>query len=264
MSIRRTERPPPGRPEKSTPPFAKTSPLGKAGAKSPVRPSRRPAGDPGLHQFVSTWPLFGDAAPSFPADPAATVNELAPPSSALAALADHPGRASEVDRSGDRAQKRLTAAATAADPEWLRAASALSEWLQARIAQGSVQPLDQAAIARTWAAFCLGGATEAQILRVAHVVQRAHTAIRETPRSPQELNGAFYAAAGVLHSRLPAAIKQSMPLDRVVFVVRKLREEANAWTAIVDGTSELLGWTDYGRVHAATAIRAVLERSRGR
>jgi hypothetical protein len=30
----------------------------------------------------------------------------------------------------------------------------------------------------------------------------------------------------------------------------------------VEGTTELLGWTDYARIHAASAIRAVLERSR--
>ncbi len=53
-----------------------------------------------------------------------------------------------------------------------------------------------------------------------------------------------------------------MPFERALFVVRKLHQEADHWAAIVDGTSELLGWKDYARVHAASVIRAMIERSR--
>jgi len=262
MSMRRTERPPAARLGKSTPPLGKTAPLGKAAlGKTPARTSRRP---PAEKNFAATWPLFGDAGPAFPAHPATAVHELAPPSADLAALAGRAPPASETAKHAERERRRLASHAAPEAPEWRRAASALVEWLEARIAQGTAESVEQAAIARAWAAFCLGGATEPQILRVAHIVQRAHAAIRESPRGHQDLQAAFYAAAGVLHAGLPTPIKQRMPLDRVVYVVRMLRDEADAWTAIVQGTTELLGWADYAHVHAATAIRAVLERSRPR
>jgi len=266
MTSRRSERPTPGRLGKSTPGLGKTAPLKQPMLnKTPVRQSRRPAADPQVKNFAGTWPLFGDAAaPAFPAHPATTVHQLAPPSADLAALAGRPPPASEAGKQAERERKRLAGASTAEEPEWRRAASALADWLRIRLEQGSIEPVEQAAIARAWAAFCLGGVTEPQILRVAHIVQRAHSAIRESPRGQHDLQAAFVAAAGVLHAGLPTAIKQRMPLDRVVYVVRKLREEADPWTAIVQGTTELLGWTDYARVHAATAIRAVLERSRPR
>jgi hypothetical protein len=265
MTVRRSERPTPGRLGKSTPAFGKTTPLKQpAPGKTPARTSKRPEAAPGK-TFAATWPLFGDAgAPAFPAHPATTVHQLAPPSSDLAALAGRSMPPSAVAKQNERERKRLTNSAGPEEPEWRRAATALADWLHARLEQGSIEPVEQAAIARAWAAFCLGGVTEPQILRVAHIVQRAHSAIRESPRGQNDLQAAFQAAAGVLHAGLPTAIKQRMPLDRVVYVVRKLREEADSWTAIVQGTTELLGWTDYARVHAATAIRAVLERSRAR
>ncbi|HEY3500694.1 MAG TPA: hypothetical protein VGK73_38640, partial [Polyangiaceae bacterium] len=190
-----------------------------------------------------------------------TVHHLAPPSADLAALAERP-QPPDTTRELTAEKKRLRAAAPGAAPEWLRAARALADWLEQRVEQGTVEPIEQAAIARVWAAFCLGGVSESQILRVAHLVQRAHTAIRETPRGSLDLQAAFHAAAGVLHTGLPSAIRARMPFERAVAVIRRLREEGDEWTAIVEGTTELLGWTDYARVHAASAIRAVLERSR--
>jgi hypothetical protein len=47
-----------------------------------------------------------------------------------------------------------------------------------------------------------------------------------------------------------------------VQVVRKLRTEADAWTAVVEGATQLLGWNDYARMHAASVLRSVIERSR--
>lgn len=270
MTVRKSERPSTGRLGKSTPGLGKTpgasrtTPIVKVGT---ARASKRPPGpDPEAgRNFVATWPLFSDAqGPAFPAHPATTVHQLAPPSADLAALAGRAAPPSETAKQVERVRQKLTSPSELDTPEWHRAASSLAAWLTERIERGSVEPVEQAAIARAWAAFCLGGATEPQILRVAHIVQRAHSAIRESPRGHQDLQAAFHAAAGVLHAGLPSDIKQRMPLERVVYVVRRLREEADAWTAIVQGTTELLGWTDYARVHAATAIRAVLERSRPR
>ncbi len=144
----------------------------------------------------------------------------------------------------------------------MRAARALADWLEERISTGSVDPVEQAAIARTWAAWSMSGASEAHILRVAHLVGRAHGAIRSTPRQNQPLQAACQACAAVLHSSLPTGIRERMPFERALFVVRKLHEEADHWAAIVDGTAELLGWKDYARVHAASVLRAMIERSR--
>jgi hypothetical protein len=213
-------------------------------------------------KFEGTWPLFGEAAPSFPADPLSAFQQAAPESAELAELDRRVDLYPETTEQAELAQRTLRDSVPPMAPDWMRAARALADWLERRIATGSVEPGEQAAIARTWAAFCLGGVTEPQVLRVAHLVHRAHSAIRETPRSQTDLQAAYHAAAGVLHNGLPSVIRSRMPLERAVYVVRRLREEADAWAAIVEGTSELLGWKDYARVHAASVIRDVLERNR--
>jgi hypothetical protein len=207
-----------------------------------------------------TWPLFGQRAPSFPADPADTVHVLEPPSSVLAALAS--GKNLPSDDRGHARTRRVPQGLPADAPEWMRAARALADWLDARVERGTLSTADQSTVARTWAAFCLGGSTEAQILRVAHLVQRAHSAIRATPRGQQDLQAAYHAAAGVLHAALPTGVRERMPLERAVYVVRKLRDEVDPWAAIVEGTSELLGWKDHARTHTAALIRALLEQQR--
>ena len=135
---------------------------------------------------------------------------------------------------------------------------ALADWLEIRIRRGQVQPFEEAAIARTWAAFTLGGLTEQHILQAAKVVQRAHAAIRQVPRSG-ELQQAINACAGVLYGGLPRAVRERMPLERVVATVRMLEGEADAWAAIVEGVADIAGWRDYARIHAASVIRAVIE-----
>jgi hypothetical protein len=237
---------------------------GRLGRSTPGRGTRRQTSDvPKKRAFDATWPLFGESpGPAFPADPSAAVQGTSPPSADLKALAVQSAPSPELSRQATLERKRLRDSFPPSQPEWMNAAKALSNWLEQRIARGHVEPSEQAAIARTWAAFCLGGVTEPQIMRVAHIVQRAHRAIRDTPRQNSDLQAAIHAAAGVLHAGLPSPIRSRMPLERAVFVVRRLYEEADGWTAIVEGTTELLGWKDYARIHAASAIRAVLERSR--
>jgi hypothetical protein len=147
-------------------------------------------------------------------------------------------------------------------PEWMQAARALADWLELRIKRGQVEPVEEAAIARSWAAFSLGGLTNQEILKIARVVQRAHAAIRETPRGAAELQVAIHACAGVLYGGLPRSVRERMPLERVVATVRRLREQADAWAAMVEGTSDIAGWKDYARIHAASVIRAVVEAPR--
>jgi hypothetical protein len=212
--------------------------------------------------LAGTWPLFDEGKPgNFPADPQQTLHASSPGDVELAALDQH----DEFNDAPDSRQKNTRHARESLpplSPEWMRAARALADWLEERIRNGAIDPVEQAAIARTWAAWSLSGASEAHILRVAHLVGRAHGAIRGTPRQDQQLQAVYHAAAGVLHSSLPTAIRDRMPFERALFVVRKLHDEADHWAAIVDGTAELLGWKDYARVHAASVLRTMIERSR--
>jgi hypothetical protein len=210
-----------------------------------------------------TWPLFGDAqSQPFPVDPHQTLSPFAPPSAELRKLADSTELPPETTEQVENDARKLRESLPPAAPEWMRAARALADWLETRIASGSVDAGEQAAIARTWAAFALGGATDPQILRVAHLVHRAHVAIRDLPRDDR-LQLALRAAASVLHAGLPSRVRSRMPLERTVQVARLLHDELDAWAAIVEATSELLGWKDYARVHAASVIRAVIEKDRG-
>lgn len=216
----------------------------------------------GSSHLGATWPLFEEKEePPFPEDPKVNVTPFRPERAELEALEnelDLPESTQQVEEE----QRRLRETYPPAAPDWIRAAQAMIAWLSERVQHGSVSPIDEAAIARTWAAFALGGSTTPQIRKVAHVVSRAHTAIRETPRQERELQAAVLDCARVMHAGLPTAIRARMPLERAVQVVRALRAEPDPWAAVVAGTSELLGWTDYGRAHAAAAIRAVLAQGR--
>jgi len=212
--------------------------------------------------LAGTWPLFDEGQQgSFPADPQQTLSSSSPGELELAAL-DQRDEFNDTPDSRRKNTRRARESLPPLSPEWMRAARALADWLEERIQNGTVDAVEQAAIARTWAAWSMSGASEAHILRVAHLVGRAHGAIRGTPRQNQQLQAAYHACAGVLHSSLPTEIRDRMPFERALFVVRRLHDEADHWAAIVDGTAELLGWKDYSRVHAAAALRAMIERSR--
>jgi hypothetical protein len=212
--------------------------------------------------LAGTWPLFDEGQPGhFPADPQQSLSSSSPGETELAAL-DQQDEFNDTPDSRRKSTRRARESLPPLSPEWMRAARALADWLEERIKSGSVDAVEQAAIARTWAAWSMSGASEAHILRVAHLVGRAHGAIRGTPRQDNQLQAAYHACAGVLHSSLPTTIRERMPFERALFVVRKLHDEADHWAAIVDGTAELLGWKDYARVHAAAALRAMIERSR--
>jgi hypothetical protein len=212
--------------------------------------------------LAGTWPLFDEGQPrQFSADPHASLSASSPGESELAAL-DRQEQFQERPDSLAKNAKRVRESLPPLAPDWMRAARAMADWLEERIRAGTVDAVEQASIARTWAAWSMSGASEAHILRVAHLVGRAHGAIRATPRQNTQLQAAYQACAGVLHSSLPSGIRERMPFERALFVVRKLHDEADHWAAIVDGTAELLGWKDYARVHAAAALRAMIERSR--
>lgn len=211
-------------------------------------------------ELYDTSPLLDRHTPRrFPTDPAGVVTAYAPPSADLIALSSRDVPAAQEALDFPEPASGPRGALPAGAPDWMRAARALSDALEANIARGNVDPGQLAAIERAWAAWTLGGVTTQQILRVAHLVRRAHTAIRETNRA--ELGLAYRDCAGVLYGGLPSGLRQGLPFERVILVVRRLREEADAWAAVVEATAELLGWKDYARMCAASILRTVIENS---
>jgi hypothetical protein len=144
-------------------------------------------------------------------------------------------------------------------PGWARRAYRLALALHEAIGSENVTDSTRVAIERSFAAFELGY-TDLQIARVAHLVESAYTAIRETQR--RELERAYRDCAGVLEKTLQPVLRRHVTFDELVDLVRRLRMEADTQIAITDGVCELLGWHDTGRLHAATAIRAALAAAR--
>jgi hypothetical protein len=211
-------------------------------------------------QLYLTPPLHDEEpAQPFHADPTLVLSQYAPPSADLKALANRaelPTAAEAI--SGVPRPPRQTLPPGA--PEWMRAARMLADALEESIAAGEIDTVQHAAVARAWAAYALGGVKPRQVLKVAHLVSRAHRAIRDTQR--EQLDIAYRDCADIVFRGLPSEVRSRMPFERVMLLVRSLRHEADAWAAVVEGTCELLGWKDYARSHAAAVIRAVIEKSR--
>ena len=107
----------------------------------------------------------------------------------------------------------------------------------------------------------MGGVSEAQLLRVAHLVMRAHGALHALPPTgAAELHASHVAAARVLHAGLPSALRESMPFERTLLAIRHIHNTSDPWAAVVESAAELLGWTDYARIHAAAVLRSAIER----
>jgi hypothetical protein len=229
----------------------------RRGSKSLPPPGQEPA-----ENLRGTWPLFNERgdAPFFE-NPKHAVTPFRPDTADLETL-EIRENLPETTPKAEREARHFRESQPPVSPDWVRAARALIAWLSERVERGEVDAFEEAALARTWAAFSLAGSSEPQVLKVAHLVSRAHTAIRESTRTSHELQAAVLDCARVLHSGLPTAIRSRMPLERAVLVVRRLRTEADAWAAVVDGATTLLGWDDYARMHAASVLRSVIERSR--
>jgi hypothetical protein len=218
------------------------------------------AQEPKLH---ITWPLE-EAKPAerLPPDSAQAVSAYAPEAEELARLERQSDFVETSTRDLEKARSAAVGTLPPSAPEWMQAARALAQRLEVAIARGMVDADEYAAIARAWAAWSLGGVTPAHVLRVAHLVSRAHSAIREVRASGATLENAYRDCAAVLHAGLPSAIRSRIPDERMHPLVRFLRQEPDQWKAVVEASSELLGWSDYARAHAASVIRTVIERSR--
>lgn len=207
----------------------------------------------------NTLPLFDrDSAPAIAADPRHAQLAFAPDPARLAELHDGSMAAVSGPPTSNTPNSRIVRDSLPAHaPDWMHGARTLSRVLEEIVQRGDASPLEQAAIARMLATWNLGGLSESQVLRVAHLVSRAHRAIRETPR--QEPEAAIRDCAGVIHVGLPSLLRERVPIERVQWVVRGLRHTPDPWAAVVEGTCELVGWKDLARWHAAALLRCLLE-----
>ncbi len=193
------------------------------------------------------------------ADPTNALTCFAPPPEALIELSARDDLPDSHDPAAPSMAfgARAFAALPEDAPEWMRAARVMADGLEESIARGNVDEVERAAIERAWYAWTLGGATPRQVLKTAHLVRRAHQVIQSSAASASE--AAMRDAAEVLHANLPLAVRQTLPFERVLWVVRRLRDQPDPWVAVVEGAAELLGWKDYARVYAANVIRAVIQ-----
>jgi hypothetical protein len=213
----------------------------------------------GRRQATERMPHMSGNRAQLHVDPNQMLTAFAPPAAELVELsARDPVPESEVVSSQHPATRAFAELPPDA-PEWMRAARVMADALEACLARRSVDYLEQAAIERAWYAWTLGGATPKQVLRVAHIVRRAHEALGRSNRASHE--DAIRSCAEVLHNSLPHSVRQTIPLERALWVVRQLREQPDPWVAMVEGTADLLGWKDFARVHAAYVIREVIKQA---
>lgn len=213
--------------------------------------------------FEITWPLYqADPGRRLPEDPATTFDPYTPESGVLSELSELPD---VPESSGTEAEdaRRLQESVPPPAPDWMRAAQMLVNQLSALLqSPETISAEHEGAIARAWAAWSMGGVSEAQLLRVTHLVMRAHNALGAVrARDPEELQNAHVAAARVLQAGLPSALRECVPFERTLLVVRQVHSTNDLWTAVVEGSAELLGWTHYAKIHAAAVIRAAIERN---
>jgi hypothetical protein len=207
----------------------------------------------------NTLLLFGHhSVPPIAANPNQTALAFAPARERLNELHDQPSpMVSDPPTANTPSSRVIRDSLPPTAPEWMQGARTLSRALEAIITRGEASGLEQSAVARMLAVWNLGGLTEDQILHVAHLVARGHRAIRETTR--QEPESAIRDCAGVIHSGLPSSLRKRIPIERVQWIVRALRDTADPWVALVEATAELVGWKDLGRWHAAALLRCLLE-----
>jgi hypothetical protein len=141
-------------------------------------------------------------------------------------------------------------------PGWMLRARRMSLALEEAIGAGRPSPTIEACIERAWAAWELDGSADKQIARVARLVEKAHSAIRET--AADQVDRAYVEIAQVIWAGLPRNVKTRQEFAQIVIIVRELRTEADAWAAVVDATAKILGWAQAARAHSAHAVRVAI------
>ena len=142
-------------------------------------------------------------------------------------------------------------------PGWTRRAGRLIAALEDALARAEENPGQIAAIERAWFAYEMGGASDQEIAKIAHVCERAHSALQGKMSGP--IADAYSACAHVLHAGLPTKVKKRVSEGEVLEIVKEMRRTIDAWAAVVTATSRILGWDVHWREHAAQAVRTALE-----
>lgn len=142
-------------------------------------------------------------------------------------------------------------------PDWMRAARALSAWLELLIERKNIDEWERVGIERATVAWKLTGISRRRMRGVANLMRRAHAAIRNPELGAADT--AVHDCAEVVYQSLPRDLRARTSMETVAEVVRDLRDEADAWIGVVHATSKLLGWTEYARAHAARALRCAIE-----
>jgi hypothetical protein len=138
---------------------------------------------------------------------------------------------------------------------WKKRARRLVLALEHAISGGELEAGEMAALERAWSAYELG-VTDATIAAVAHLCERAHSALNQKLHGPAQ--DAYAACAAVLYSGLPRSVRKYLEQQEVVEIVRAMRVQPDPWPAVVDATSKILRWDVLARQHAGQAIRVAL------
>lgn len=141
-------------------------------------------------------------------------------------------------------------------PDWMVQARELVIQLEGLIQRGLVERHEHLAVTRSVLAFKLVNSSQDRIAKVAHLVHRAHNAIRTTNR---EHTQAMRDCAEILFGGLPTQLRRVTAFDHVLDVMRSIADEADPWVAVVEGTSRLLGWQHAAMLQSANAIRTAIE-----
>ncbi len=141
-------------------------------------------------------------------------------------------------------------------PEWMSRAQRMVAGLQEALQRIDIDESTLACIDRAWAGWELDGSNERQIARVALLSEKAHEAVRAA--APERLDKTIQDCAELVRNGLPRHVRRNIAVSDVAIAVRRMRNEADPWVAVVDATSDLLGWSDAARAHGARAIRVAI------
>ncbi len=142
---------------------------------------------------------------------------------------------------------------------WRKRARRLVLALEHAVSGGKVEPSEMAALERAWSAYELGVSDET-IATVAHLCERAHSAINHRLQTPAR--EAFASCADVLYAGLPRSVRKHIDRGELTYVVEQMRAEPDPWPAVVDATARILRWDVLARQHAGEAVRAALAREK--
>ncbi len=177
--------------------------------------------------------------------PCATYDSQAPPPSA-----SREGR----KRASQAPEPRKQRSSVSPPPvhDWSTKAHALIEALENALAEASPSVQTIAAIERGYAGFFLEDVTEAEVAQVAHLCERAYDAIRKV--RPSQVATGILNCARLLHLGLSPALRERVGQEKVVDVVRGMRNEPDRSRAVTDAAVAVLGWSEKFRDRAELAV----------